>query len=81
MLHHLNIHHYLNGLLIDEGTPGYIKVSATNQSDVQLVTEIEGKELKIKYLKSAYLLDDLDRAAYFRDMKAGHTDYTFELDD
>lgn len=64
-----------------KGTPGYIKVSATNQSDVQLVTEIDGKELKIKYLESAYLLDDLDRAAYFRDMKAGHTDYTFELDD
>ncbi|MBU3106245.1 cell shape-determining protein [Clostridium gasigenes] len=65
----------------NDGTPGYIKVSATNQSDVQLITEIEGKELKIKYLKSAYLLDDLNRAAYFRDMKAGHTDYTFELDD
>lgn len=65
----------------NEGTPGYIKVSATNQSDVQLVTEIDGKELKIKYLKSAYLLNDLNRAAYFRDMKSGHTDYTFELDD
>ena len=64
-----------------EGTPGYIKVSATNESDVKLVTEINGKELKIKYLKSSYLLSDLDRAAYFRDMKAGHTDYTFELDD
>lgn len=63
------------------GTPGYIKVSATNQSDVQLVTELDGKELEIKYLESAYLLDDLDRAAYLRDMKAGHTDYTFELDD
>ncbi|MGL5087012.1 MAG: cell shape-determining protein, partial [Clostridium sp.] len=64
-----------------EGTPGYIKVSATNESDVQLVTEVSGKELRIKYLESAYLFDDLDRAAYFRDMKAGHTDYTFELDD
>ncbi|MGL5353436.1 MAG: cell shape-determining protein [Clostridium sp.] len=64
-----------------KGTPGYIKVSATNESDVQLVTEVSGKELKIKYLESAYLFDDLDRAAYLRDMKAGHTDYTFELDD
>lgn len=64
-----------------EGTPGYIKVSATNQSDVQLVTELDGKELKIKYLESAYLFDDLDRASYLRDMKSGHTDYTFELDD
>ncbi|MGL5379255.1 cell shape-determining protein [Clostridium sp.] len=64
-----------------DGTPGYIKVSATNQSDVQLVTELSGQPLKMKYLESAYLFSDLDRAAYLRDMKAGHTDYTFELDD
>ncbi|GAB6167659.1 hypothetical protein JCM1393_01190 [Clostridium carnis] len=64
-----------------EGTSGYIKVSATNQSDVQLVTELNGTSLKIKYLESAFLLSDLDRAAYLRDMKSGHTDYTFELDD
>lgn len=64
-----------------EGTPGYIKVSATNQNDVQLVTEVNNKPIKIKYLESAYLFSDLDRAAFLRDMKAGHTDYTFELDD
>lgn len=63
-----------------EGTAGYIKVSATNQNDVELVTEINGQNLKIKYLDSAYLFSNLDRAAYFRDMKSGHTDYTFELD-
>lgn len=27
------------------------------------------------------MFSDLDRAAYLKDMKAGHTDYTFELDD
>ncbi|MGL4571362.1 MAG: cell shape-determining protein [Clostridium sp.] len=64
-----------------KGTPGYVKVSATNQNDVQLVTELDGAPLKIKYLQSSYLLSDLDRAAFLRDMKAGHTDYTFELDD
>ena len=64
-----------------EGTIGYIKVSATNQNDVELVTQLDGKDIKLKYLNSAYLFSDLDRAAYFRDMKAGHTDYTFELDD
>ena len=64
-----------------KGTPGYVKVSATNENDVQLVTELNGEELKIKYLESAYLLDDLDRHAFLNDMKAGHTDYTFELDD
>lgn len=63
------------------GTTGYIKVSATNQNDVSLITELNGEDIKIKYLKSAYLFSDLDRAAYFRDMKAGHTDFTFELDD
>ena len=64
-----------------KGTSGYIKVSATNQNDVQLVTELNGNPLKIKYLDSSYILSDLQRAAYLRDMKAGHTDYTFELDD
>lgn len=64
-----------------EGTIGYIKVSATNQNDVELVTQLDGKDIKLKYLNSAYILSDLDRATYFRDMKAGHTDYTFELDD
>lgn len=64
-----------------EGTPGYIMVSATNQNDVKLVTELDGKPLKLKYLESSYLLSDLKRAAFLRDMEAGHTDFTFELDD
>ena len=64
-----------------EGTEGYIKVSATNQNDVQLITELDGKEIRLKYLESAYLLNDLDVAIYLRDLKSGHTDYTFELDD
>ncbi|AOR23096.1 YrzE family protein [Clostridium taeniosporum] len=64
-----------------KGTAGYIKVSATNQNDVQLVTQLNGKDLNIKYLDSSYLFSNLKRAAFLRDMKAGHTDYTFELDD
>lgn len=64
-----------------EGTIGYIKVSATNQNDVELVTQLDGKDIRLKYLDSAYIFSDLNRAAYLRDMKAGHTDYTFELDD
>lgn len=63
------------------GTSGYIKVSATNQNDVQLVTELNGEALKIKYLDSSYIFSDLHRAAFLRDMKAAHTDFTFELDD
>lgn len=65
----------------NEGTKGYIKVSATNQNDVQLITELNGQSIHLKYLESSYLFSDLDRAAYLRDMRAGHADYTFELDD
>ncbi|PRR83848.1 cell shape-determining protein [Clostridium vincentii] len=64
-----------------KGTSGYIKVSATNQNDVQLITELNGVALNIKYLDSSYFFSDLRRASYLRDMKAGHTDFTFELDD
>ena len=72
---------FLKWLTNREGTIGYIKVSATNQNDVELVTKLDGKDIKLKYLDSAYILSDLNRAAYFRDMKAGHIDFTFELDD
>lgn len=72
---------FLKWLTNRDGTIGYIKVSATNQNDVELVTKLDGKDIKLKYLESAYILSDLNRAAYFRDMNAGHTDFTFELDD
>ncbi len=72
---------FLKWITNREGTIGYIKVSATNQNDVELVTKLDGNDIKLKYLSSAYILSDLNRAAYFRDMKEGHTDYTFELDD
>lgn len=72
---------FLKWLTNREGTQGYIKVSATNQNDVELVTELDGAPLNIKYLESAYLFSDLRLASYLRDLKAGHTDYTFELDD
>lgn len=72
---------FFKWLTNSKGTSGYIKVNATNQNDVQLVTEVNGKPLNVKYLQSAYIFSDLNRAAFLRDMKAGHTDYTFELDD
>lgn len=60
------------------GSAGYIVVSATDVSDVQLVTDH-----KIKYQQNAYLLDDLNR--HVRIFKGGLwrglTDYSFELDD
>lgn len=72
---------FLKWLTNRNGTAGYIKVSATNQNDVELVTELDGSKLHIKYLDSSYILSDLKRAAYLRDFSAGHTDFTFELDD
>lgn len=72
---------FLKWITNREGTKGYIKVSATNQNDVELVTELNGAPMNIKYLDSAYLFSDLRLATYLRDLKAGHTDYTFELDD
>ena len=72
---------FIKWITNSEGTPGYIKVSATNENDVQLVTELNGKELNIKYLKSAYLFSDIYIYSFLKDMRAGHTDYTFELDD
>lgn len=63
------------------GTPGYVKVSATNPDDIQLVTELNGKPLKLKYLDSAFFGENIKRYAYFNAMTKGLTDFSFELDD
>lgn len=61
-----------------DGSAGYIVVSASNVSDVTLVTDH-----KIKYQANAYLLDDLNRHVRFfgGGLFKGLTDYSFELDD
>jgi nicotinamide riboside transporter PnuC len=43
-----------------EGTAGYVMVSATNERDVKLVQNIEGKSIKIKY-PQAYFQSNLER--------------------
>lgn len=60
------------------GSAGYIVVSASDVSDVKLVTDH-----KIKYQAGAYLLDDLNRHVRFfgGGLFKGLTDYSFELDD
>lgn len=64
-----------------EGTPGYIIISASNAEDIKLVTELDGKPLKIRYQPNACFDDDLTRhirnAGYWN---VGLTEYTFELD-
>lgn len=66
----------------EEGTSGYVKVSATNPDDVTLVQELGGKKLHIKYQLDAYFNQDLERHLYFSGyMSSGLTDFTFEVDD
>lgn len=64
-----------------EGTPGYIVVSATDPDDVQLVTEINGQPLKIKYQPEAYFGTNIFRYAHYKDIFKGLTDFSFEIDD
>lgn len=65
-----------------QGTSGYIIVSATNSNDVQLVTQLDGKDIKLKYLDSAYFSSDLKRHIRNQGFRSvGLTEYSFELDD
>jgi len=67
---------------MDNGTPGYIMVSATNSQDITFVRELEGKPIAIRYQRNAYFNMDLKRHLYLN----GYTGIamagdTFELDD
>ena len=65
-----------------EGTPGYVMVSATNERDVKLVQEIEGKPLRIKYQPKAYFQSNTHRHVYFKGFASdGLADFTFEIDE
>ena len=65
-----------------EGTAGYVMVSATNERDVKLVQQIDGKPLKIKYQPSAYFQSEIHRYAYLNGYSTiGLTDFTFEIND
>jgi hypothetical protein len=65
-----------------EGTAGYVMVSATNERDVKLVQNIEGKDIKIKYQSEAFFGDQIERHLYMNGYATvGLTDYTFEIDD
>ena len=60
-----------------EGTPAYIKVSATSDPKVELVSDV-----RIKYQPEAYFGSNLHRHLYLHGyMTTGLTDYTFEIDD
>ncbi len=77
-LNHTSFFKWMNN---KEGTPGYIMVNASKANDVKLVTELDGKEIKLKYLESACFGSDLKRYAFNKNSKVGLTDYSFELND
>ena len=65
-----------------EGTPGYVMVSATNERDVKLVQDINGKPVKIKYQPEAFFGSEIERHVYFSGYTTtGLTDFSFEIDD
>ncbi|MFZ4724406.1 MAG: hypothetical protein ACOYMD_03095, partial [Paludibacter sp.] len=65
-----------------QGTPGYVMVNATNERDVKLVQEINGKKIYIKHQSEAYFFDNLERYLYFNGYwNVGLTDYSFEIND
>lgn len=64
------------------GTEGYVMVSATNERDVKLIQNINGKDLKLKYQPGAYFGSDVERHLYFNGYATtGLFDYNFEIDD
>lgn len=68
--------------ILNDSTPGYITVSATNDKDVKLVTKLNGKDIKIRYQPSGFFNHDLKRHIYLRGtINKGISDLTFELDD
>jgi len=66
----------------DEGTTGYVRVSATNQEDYALITNVNGKKMHIIYQTGAYFSQDLDRHVYTNGYRSTLVnDFTFEVDD
>lgn len=65
-----------------EGTAGYVMVSATNERDVKLIQNIDGKSIKIKYQPKAYFQSNIKRLLYLNGYATyGLADFSFEIDD
>lgn len=73
---------FLKWLQHQEGSPGYIYVSATDPNDVRLVQEIDDKPINLKYTDKSYFGKNIKRHAYFSgNATKGMTDFSFEIDD
>lgn len=78
-LEHSGFFKWLNN---KQGTTGYVMVSATNERDVKLVQEVNGKPILLKYQREAYFGSNLHRYLYFNGYNTvGLTDFSFEIDD
>ena len=65
-----------------EGTPAYVIVSATNSSDVEFVSELNGEPFKIKYHDDLYLTGaNIRRYLYKNGVKDVYSSANFELDE
>lgn len=67
---------------IDNGTPGYIMVSATNSQDIRFIREVNGKALNLRYQSNSYFNQDLKRHLYLSGITGvAMAGDTFEIDD
>jgi len=67
---------------IENGTPGYIMVSATNSQDIRFIREINGKALCIRYQNNSFFNQDLKRHMYLSGITGvAMAGDTFEIDD
>lgn len=67
--------------LSNDDTPGYIIVDATDATKRYMVTELNGKPLKLKYIESGYFNDDIERHIRFNGyVSTGLHDRCFEID-
>jgi hypothetical protein len=62
-------------------TIGYVKVSASNPEDVELVTSVDNKPLTMKYIDSAYFGNNAYRRIYSENKNLGISDLSSEIDD
>lgn len=67
--------------LFNNGTPGYLRVSANDSRDVKLVQEINGEKISLQYLKTAYFTKYIEFRARISNLTDGLEEYNFEVDD
>lgn len=65
----------------NEHTPGYIIVDATQENKAYLVTNLNNKDLELKYLESAFCRTDVERHLKYNGyVTSGLNDIDFEID-